>query len=83
VATRRTWSIIAWIVGFFIAIWLLGFSIAVPLTLVLYLWLAGREKWLTIAGMTFFTWLFFYLLFERTLKVPFPDGLVFSLFKGQ
>jgi putative tricarboxylic transport membrane protein len=83
VANRRTWSIIGWIVGFFIAIWLLGFSIAVPLTLVLYLKLAGREKWPTIALVTFFTWLFFYLLFERTLKVPFPDGLVFSLFKGQ
>jgi putative tricarboxylic transport membrane protein len=83
VANRRTWSIIGWIVGFFIAIWLLGFSIAVPLTLVLYLKLAGREKWPTIAMVTFFTWLFFYLLFERTLKVPFPDGLVFSLLKGQ
>jgi Tripartite tricarboxylate transporter TctA family/Tripartite tricarboxylate transporter TctB family len=83
VANRRTWSIIGWIVGFFIAIWLLGFSFAVPLTLVLYLWLAGREKWTTIAMVTFFTWLFFYLLFERMLQVPFPDGLVFSLFKTQ
>jgi putative tricarboxylic transport membrane protein len=83
VANRRTWAIIGWIVGFFIAIWLLGFSIAVPLTLVLYLKLAGHEKWPTIAMVTFSTWLFFYLLFERTLKVPFPDGLVFSLFKGQ
>jgi Tripartite tricarboxylate transporter TctA family/Tripartite tricarboxylate transporter TctB family len=83
VASRRTWLIIGWIVGFFIAIWLLGFSIAVPLTLVLYLWLAGREKWPTIVMVTFFAWLFFYLLFERTLKVPFPDGLVFGLFKGQ
>jgi putative tricarboxylic transport membrane protein len=83
VANRRTWAIIGWIVGFFIAIWLLGFSIAVPLTLVLYLKLAGDEKWPTIAMVTLSTWLFFYLLFERTLKVPFPDGLVFSLFKGQ
>jgi putative tricarboxylic transport membrane protein len=83
VANRRTWSIIGWIVGFFIAIWLLGFSIAVPLTLVLYLKLAGHEKWSTIAMVTFFSWLFFYLLFERTLKVPFPDGLIFSLFKPQ
>jgi hypothetical protein len=33
--------------------------------------------------VTFFTWLFFYLLFERMLQVPFPDGLVFSLFKTQ
>jgi hypothetical protein len=83
VATRRTLVIIGWTVGFFVAIWLLGFSYAVPLTMVLYLKLAGREKWTTTAIMTFCTWLFFYLLFERMLNVPFPDGLLFSLFKSQ
>jgi putative tricarboxylic transport membrane protein len=82
-ATRRTLVVIGWTVGFFIAIWLLGFSYAVPLTMVLYLKLAGREKWTTIAIMTFCTWLFFYLLFERMLNVPFPDGLIFSPFKSQ
>jgi putative tricarboxylic transport membrane protein len=83
IVTRRTLTILGWTVGFFIAIWLLGFSVAVPLTLVLYLKLAGHEKWPTIAMVTFFSWLFFYLLFERTLKVPFPDGLIFGLFKDQ
>jgi putative tricarboxylic transport membrane protein len=83
VASRRTWTILGWTVGFFIAIWLLGFSYAVPLTMVLYLKLAGREKWLITAVMAFGTWVFFYLLFERMLSVPFPDGLIFSLFKGQ
>ena len=81
--TRRTVAIIGWIVGFFVAIWLLGFSYAVPLTLVLYLKLAGRESWTTTAIVTFCTWIFFYLLFERMLNVPFPDGLVFSIFKSQ
>jgi putative tricarboxylic transport membrane protein len=83
VATRRTLVIIGWTVGFFVMIWLLGFSYAVPLTMVLYLKLAGREKWTTTAIMTFCTWIFFYLLFERMLNVPFPDGLLFSLYKGQ
>jgi putative tricarboxylic transport membrane protein len=83
VASRRTWTILGWTVGFFIAIWLLGFSYAVPLTMVLYLKVAGREKWLITAVMAFSTWGFFYLLFERMLSVPFPDGLLFTLFKGQ
>jgi hypothetical protein len=83
VATRRTLVIIGWTVGFFVMIWLLGFSYAVPLTMVLYLTLAGRESWLTTAIMTFTTWTFFYLLFERALNVPFPEGLLFSLYKGQ
>jgi putative tricarboxylic transport membrane protein len=83
VATRRTLTILGWTVGFFVAIWLLGFSYAVPLTMILYLKFAGREKWPITAIMTFCTWGFFYLLFQRMLNVPFPDGLIFDLFKGQ
>ena len=63
-ATRRTLTIIGWTVGFFIAIWLLGFSYAVPLTMVLYLKFAGREKWPITAIMTFCTWGFFYICFK-------------------
>ena len=83
VATRRTLTILGWTVGFFVAIWLLGFSYAVPLTMVLYLKLAGREKWPITVIMTFCTWGFFYLLFQKMLNVPFPDGLIFDLFKAQ
>jgi putative tricarboxylic transport membrane protein len=82
-ASRRTWTIIGWTVGFFIAIWLLGFSYAVPLTIVLYLKIAGGEKWPITAAVALGTWVFFYLLFERMLSVPFPDGLIFTLFKPQ
>ena len=82
-ATRRTLTILGWTVGFFVAIWLLGFSYAVPLTMVLYLKFAGREKWPITVIMTFCTWGFFYLLFQKMLNVPFPDGLIFDLFKGQ
>jgi hypothetical protein len=82
-ASRRTWAIIGWTVGFFITIWLLGFSYAVPVTMVLYLKIAGREKWPITAVMAFGSWVFFYLLFERMLSVPFPDGLIFTLLKGQ
>ena len=42
---RRTISILLWTIGFFVAIWLLGFSYAVPLTIFLYLKLAGHENW--------------------------------------
>lgn len=82
VAMRRTLSILGWIVGFFITIWLLGFTYAVPLTILLYLKLAGRENWPITAIVTFVTWLFFHVLFERALNVPFPEGLLFTLFKS-
>ncbi len=45
VIRNRAISIVAWTLGFFLAIWLLGFLIAVPVTIFLYLRFAGGEKW--------------------------------------
>src|SRR5499433_414157 len=83
VARQRTINILLWTLFFFVAIWFLGFSYAVPIAMLLYLKLAGKEKWPMTLAVTFFTWLFFYALFERALSVPFPYGLLFTLFKGQ
>ena len=79
---KRTISILCWTVGFFLAIWLLGFSYAVPLTIFLYLKFAGKEKWPMTIAVTFFSWLFYWSLFEKLLNVPFPDGYLISLFRG-
>jgi putative tricarboxylic transport membrane protein len=81
VVRKRTFLIIAWTVGCFLAIWLLGFSYAVPLFIFLYLKVEGREGWLMTITVTFFSWLFFYALFERILNVPFPDPLLLSFFQ--
>jgi len=78
---RRTVSILGWILGCFLAIWLLGFSYAVPLFIFIYLKLEAREGWLMTIAVTFFSWLFFYMLFERMLNVPFPDPLLLSFFQ--
>ncbi len=79
---QRTRGILLWTVGFFVAIWLLGFSYAVPLTLFLYLKFAGKESWVITIAVTFFTWLFYWSLFEKLLNVPFPDGYLITLFMG-
>jgi hypothetical protein len=52
------------------------------LTIFLYLKLAGKENWPITIGVTFFSWLFYWSLFERLLNVPFPEGLLFELIKG-
>jgi hypothetical protein len=49
--------------------------------MLLYLKLAGREKWPMALAVTFFTWLFVYGLFERALSIPFPDGLLMTWLK--
>ena len=82
VARQRTISILIWTVGFFLAIWLLGFSNSILLSMILYLKIAGKEKWPMTIAVSFFTWLFVYGLFERTLSIPFPDGLLITLIRG-
>ena len=81
VTRQRTLSIISWTLGFFVAIWLLGFTYAVPLTILLYLKFAG-ENWFMTASVTFFSWLFYWSLFEKMLNVPFPEGLLITMIKG-
>lgn len=78
VVYNRTASIIGWILGVLILIWLLGFSLAVPVTMVLYLKLTGREKWPITIVLTLITWGFFYGLFEYSLSIPFPEGQLFQ-----
>jgi hypothetical protein len=81
VARKRTINVLIWIVGFFLAIWLLGFIYSIPLSMLLYLRLAGRENWPMAIAVSFFTWLFVYGLFEKLLSVPFPDGWLFAMFQ--
>ena len=69
-----------YLVGFLIVIWLLGFSLAVPVTTLLYLKIAGKEKWPIAILISFVSWTFFYALFERALTIPFPEGLLFTWF---
>jgi putative tricarboxylic transport membrane protein len=82
VIKQRTIAVILWTLAFFLAIWLLGFTYAVPLMLLLYLKLAGKESWFMTAAVTFGTWLFYWGLFEKALNVPFPEGLLITLIKG-
>lgn len=78
VASRRTWIIFSWILGFFLSILLVGFPLAVPLFVFLYLKTAG-EKWLFSILMAALSWLFMEGLFDRLLHLPFPEGWLFAL----
>ena len=77
---RRTVVAIGWMLGFFAAIVLLGFPIAVPLFMVLYLKMQGREAWLLTIAMTLAVWGVFYGLFVYLLHLPFPSGWLFEWF---
>ena len=74
---RRTANIIVWVVGFALAIWLLGFHVGIPLVSLLYLKLAGRERWpitlLLVAGI----WASSALFFDCTMHIFFIPGELF------
>jgi len=73
---RRAVSIIAWTLGFFLAIWLLGFVIAVPVASFLYFRFAGGEKWSISILLSLVAGAIFYGLFDYFLHLPFPEGVL-------
>src|SRR6185503_21371833 len=74
VVRRRAFSIVAWILGFFLAIWVLGFPIAVPVACFLYFRFAGGEKWSVSIPLSLVAGVIFYGLFDYFLHLPFPEG---------
>ena len=79
VARRRTLTVIAWILGFFVLILSIGFPLGVPVFVFLYLKWAGKEGWGLTLLLTLLSWLLMKGLFDRLLHVPFPPGWIFSL----
>jgi len=68
VVHKRTINILLWtVVSLFPSGY--GFSYSIPVSMILYLRLAGKEKWPMTIIITFFTWLFIYGLFERVLSI--------------
>jgi TctA family transporter len=78
VVRRRAVSIVAWILGFLLAIWLLGFIVAVPVASFLYFRFAGREKWSTSILLSLAAGAIFYGLFDYLLHLPFPEGTLLA-----
>ncbi len=77
VAVQRTIIILSWIVGFLAGIWLVGFSITVAAMTFGYLKLQSGESWPMSLILTASAWLIYYIVFERTLLLPFPEGQIF------
>jgi hypothetical protein len=74
--SQRTRQMIAWILAMAAGIVLLGFEIGSALLTFAFLRFAARERvWLSLTlGVA--TFLFFYLVFDRGLNIPFPPGLL-------
>jgi hypothetical protein len=78
VEVRRTLLFFAWFIGGAVAIWLLGIVIALPVLVLLYTLIEGKESWTTSLVMTACTYLLIWGLFEYMLETRWPAGLVFG-----
>jgi hypothetical protein len=71
---------VGWILGITLAIVLLGFELGATLLTFLFLRLAAHERLRTSVAIAVATYLFFYIVFDRALYIPFPPGAVADLF---
>ena len=73
---RAAVGVLAWMAGFIALVFLLGFPLAVPVFILGYLIIAGREPWLLSIALALIAWGAFYLLFQKLLHFPFDAGLL-------
>src|SRR5918996_6345594 len=73
---RRTLTFFGWLIGGALGIWLLGIVIALPLLVLLYTLIEGKERWPASLVMTACTYLLIWGLFEYMLETRWPAGLL-------
>jgi hypothetical protein len=78
VEIRRTLLFFGWFIGGALGIWLLGIVIALPVLVLLYTLIEGKERWTTALVMTVCTYLLIWGLFEYMLETRWPAGLLFG-----
>ena len=75
---RRTLAFFSWFIGGAVAIWLLGIVIALPLLVLLYSSIDGKERWISSVLLSAGTFAFIWGLFEYLLEMRWPAGLFFQ-----
>ena len=76
VVMRRVSAFYGWFLGLVAGVWLFGFFIAVPVFVFFYLLFRAQEKWWSALIYTGATLGFLWLVFERILRVLWPQGAV-------
>lgn len=79
-ARQRVITICCWVVGFFIGIWFFGFKLGSLFLTFIFLKFTANEKWMLSITIAAVTYLFFWLVFDITLKAPLDSGFVGDYF---
>lgn len=67
---------ITWLVGLVVLFYLVGWPLTIPVFLVAFLRVYGRQAWPVVAAMTAATWIVLYLLFVELLKIQMYEGII-------
>ncbi len=73
---RRTLAFFAWFIGGALGIWLIGIVYSLPLLVFFYALVDGKEKLMTSAIMGGCAYALIWGLFEYTLEMRWPPGLL-------
>ena len=73
----RTLGFFGFLAGGAVAIWLLGMVRGLPLLMLLYTLIEGKEKWRVSLLLSAVLFLFVWGLFEYALEIRWPPGLLF------
>jgi hypothetical protein len=76
VARRRALAISGWVFAFFFGIWFLGFKLGSSLLTIGFLRFGANESWKISLIFGVATYLFFLLIFDLALNIPFAPGLI-------
>jgi len=79
-ARAQTLRLALWVAAFLAAIVLFSFQLGLPIGVFLYLRFESHEGWLRCLILTAITFGYMYLVFNRGLHLPWPEGLVTGYF---
>jgi len=73
---QRALIFLAWLVGFALSMWCIGLLPTIPIFLMGYMRLEGRERWKYVLPQAVGITLFVYFVFDQLLKIPWPPTLI-------
>lgn len=80
VARNRTLAFLGWFVGFIVVMAFIGLIPTVPLFIVAYMRVEGRERWRVALSYAFVTTFFIYLVFDQFIRFAWPNTVLGTMF---
>jgi TctA family transporter len=76
----RGFAFFGWMAGFMILMWVIGLIPAVPVFIISYMRIEGREKWKIVLPMATAVVVLIYVVFDQLLAIPWPPTLLGAFF---